>query len=107
MATCPAEIFICWHTVITSKLSRYTLSSIRFFLISYLFLAAYGGERGGFGDTPNPGKGLCPLHSCSCHLRRRRFWGHPKTRQRTASSALLYYIAFSLIIVNHLVGVFT
>jgi len=44
----------------------YALSNLSRFLISFLFLAACGGEGGGF-------------------------WGHPKPWQRTASSALLLW----------------
>jgi len=36
------------------------------FSFIYLFFAACGSKKRKkefFGDTPNPGKGLCPLHS--------------------------------------------
>src|SRR6266436_5989631 len=42
--------------------------------------------KGVFGDTPNPGKGLRPLHSRSA--RERGFRGHPEPRQRASPSAL-------------------
>ena len=118
MATYPAEIFICWHTVITSKLSRYALLSIKCWLVISCFFmppTAAKKEKEFFGDTPNPGKGLRPLHSCfvRCQWLQMGFSrmhyciAFPEPRQRTASSALLYYIAFKLIVVNHLVGVLT
>ena len=47
------------------------------------FLAASGGGVGKVGrDTPHPGKGLRPLHTCVSVK------GHRASRQRTAFSAL-------------------
>src|SRR6266699_3123283 len=46
------------------------------------------------GDTPDPGKGLRPLHSslicCLLDEKQWRIWGHPRPRQRAAPSALLF-----------------
>ena len=58
-------------------------------------------EKEFFGDTPNPGRGLRPLHSCFVRCLRRRkgkrsFSGHPEPRQRTASSALLLLYSVQL-----------
>src|SRR5712691_4859924 len=43
-------------------------------------------RKGVFGDTPNPGKGLRPLHSRSA--REKSFQGYPEPRQRASPSAL-------------------
>src|SRR6266849_2381226 len=43
-------------------------------------------RKGVFGDTPNPGKGIRPLHSRSA--REKSFQGHPEPRQRASPSAL-------------------
>src|SRR5260370_26764192 len=42
--------------------------------------------KGVFGDTPNPGKGLRPLHSRSA--REKRFQGCSQPRQKASPSAL-------------------
>ena len=52
------------------------------------------------GDTPNPGKGLRPLHSCSFPLEKEKNWGHPKPRQRAAPSALLLLDSYLCYIVH-------
>ncbi len=45
---------------------------ISFFHIYYLLPAAAKEKKGVCGDTPHPGKGLCPLHSCFVRCLRRR-----------------------------------
>src|SRR5256885_3081064 len=51
-------------------------SVISFFHIYYLLPAAAKEKKGVCGDTPHPGKGLCPLHSCFVRcLRRRKRYG--------------------------------
>ena len=55
----------------------------------------------GVGDTPNPDKGLCPLHSCYLHcllrsMGERNYQGNSESRQRTAFSAFLLFALFAV-----------